>query len=75
MSLTHFSVEVGRLSLQGPCVYLSFPSRRGWKVVIIFFFTVHAHTDDVAIRANKDADVASWGCDTWHMACACSMLA
>uniref|UniRef100_A0A2N9ETB4 Uncharacterized protein n=1 Tax=Fagus sylvatica TaxID=28930 RepID=A0A2N9ETB4_FAGSY len=27
------------------------------------------------VRANKDADVASWGHDTWHMACACSMLA
>uniref|UniRef100_A0A2N9G7V1 Uncharacterized protein n=1 Tax=Fagus sylvatica TaxID=28930 RepID=A0A2N9G7V1_FAGSY len=39
--------------------------------VSIFLFLL----DDVAIRADKDADVASWGHDTWHMACACSMLA
>jgi hypothetical protein len=38
MSSTHFSVEVGRPSLQRPCIYLPFPSRRGWKVVMIFFF-------------------------------------
>jgi hypothetical protein len=31
----HFPVEVGRPSLQGPCIYLPFPSRWGWKVGII----------------------------------------
>ena len=49
MSSTHFFVEVGRPSLQGPCIYLPFPSRQGWKVVIYiyFFFTIHAHTVDI----------------------------
>jgi hypothetical protein len=42
---------------------------------IFFSFTVQVHTVDVAIRADKDADVASLGRHTWHMACVCGMLA
>ena len=48
-------------------------------IYILFFYNSCSHcwhhTDDIAIRTNKDADVASWGHDTWYMECARGMLA